>query len=173
MSAEKGWNPLLGQPPTSLYAALEALAKEKGEPHRLIPAQVGVKFNRWPFYHHGDKLVHALLPLHNTQFWQCTPNGFAPVEAITECGVLALLKSTQHTTIPQYDSGAIAPNNHLTCIRCASGIDGEGVRYRQAQKNRNFGAMYGMDMSKSSKLMNTNRPNMQQMPRGPSKPRKR
>jgi len=166
---EKGWNPLLGVQPTSLYAALEELAKEKGEPHRLVPAQVGVKHNRWPFYHTGDGLVHALLGLHNTQHWQCTPSGFAPVEAITECGVLALLKSAQHTKIPQYDSGAIAPESHLTCLRCASGVDGEGVRYRHAQKERNFGTMYGMDPSKTSKLMNTNKPNMQQMPRGPRK----
>jgi hypothetical protein len=173
MSAEKGWNPLLGQPPTSLYAALAELAKEKGEPHRLVPAVVGMKHNRWPFYHTGDGLVHALLPLHNTQFWYASTNGYAPVEAITECGVLALLKSTQHTKIPQYDSGAIAPESHLTCLRCASGIDGEGLRYRMAQKDRNFAAAYGMDPSKMSKLMNTSRPNMQQMPRGPSKPRKR
>jgi hypothetical protein len=113
--------------------------------------------------------VHALLGLHATHHWQCTPSGFVPVEAITECGVLALLKSTQHTNIPQYDAGSIVPDRHLTCLRCASGVDGEGLRYRQAQKQRNFGDMYGMDPSRMSKLTNTHLPNMQQMPRAPRK----
>jgi len=173
MSAEKGWNPLLGVPPTSLYAALEELAKEKGEPHRLVPAAVGMKFNRWPFLHTGDGLVHALLALHNTQYWHVSASGYAPVEAITECGVLALLKCPQHTKIPQYDSGAIVPEAHLTCLRCASGVDGEGLRFRHTQKERNFGAAYGMTPGRMSNLVNTNQPNMQQMPRGPGKPRKR
>ncbi len=169
MSAEQGWSPLLGIPPTSLYAALEALAKEKGEPHRLVPAAVGSKASRWPFFHTGDGLVHSLLGLHGTQHWQASGHGPAPVEAITECGVLALLRSTQHMDVPQYDSGAIAPDRHLTCLRCASGVDGEGMAYRQYQKERNFGTMYGMDPSRMSKLVNTNQPNMQQIPRPPRK----
>lgn len=171
MSAEHGWSPLLGIPPTSLLAALEALAKEKGEPHRLVPAQVGSKHHRWSFYHPGDKLVHSLLGLHNTMHWYAGENGYAPVEAITECGVLALLKSAQHTNIPQYDSGVVVPESHLTCLRCASGVDGEGVLYRLYQKERNFGTMYGMDPGRMSTLTTAqmNRPNMQQIPRTPRK----
>jgi hypothetical protein len=161
------WNPLLGERPTSLYAALEALAKEKGEPYGLLPPQVGVKHTRWPFRHDGDGLVHALMGLHATLHWQVSESGAAPVEAITECGVLALLKSSQPAKIPQYDSGVIAPTEHLTCLRCASGVDGEGLRYRQTQKNRNFSNMYGMSSEHVSKLTNTSQPNMQQVPRKP------
>ena len=164
MSEQLGWNPLLGIPPTLVYEALEKLAKERGEPYRLVPAQVGVKHNRWPFRHTGDGLVHALLGLHNTQHWQVSESGFAPVEAITECGVLALLMSTQSTKIPRYDSGSIVPNDHLTCLRCASGIAHEGMQYRQVQKQRNFGATYGMTSGRMSTL-NSRNPPMQQMPR--------
>lgn len=164
ISTPTGWNPLLGIRPTTVLEALEELAKSRGLPWQLV-APPGPKNNRWPFRHAGDGLVHALLPLYRTSFWQVSPSGYAPVEAITECGVLALLEPEQHSRIPRYDSGSIAPEAFLTCLRCATGVDREGLRYRQFQKERAFGVSYGMDPAKMSALTGTNRPNMQQVPR--------
>ncbi len=157
-----GWNPLLGIPPTSTYEALEKRVMA-GDYPRLVPA-LGSKNMRWSFRHWGDKLVHGLLGLHRTQYWQMTLNEFVPVEAITECGVLALLKGDQ---IPgasaRYDSGEILRDAHLTCLRCASGMAFEGQQYRNTQKQAAFGRLYGSESM--SALVGTNRPNMQQMPR--------
>lgn len=130
MTAGLGWNPLLGIPPTSIY-------------ERLVDAP-GPKHLRWPFHHSGDSLVHSLLGLYRTKHWEVGAGFYVPVEAITECGVLALMRPAQVKGAPPvYDSGRIVPTYHLSCLRCASGIDGEGVRFRDVQKETAFAQIYG------------------------------
>jgi hypothetical protein len=160
------WNPLLNVLPESLHAALELLAKRLGGPYQLVSAP-GPRNKRWPFFHTGDKLVHALLGLHRTYHWQVGPGVYVPVEAITECGVLALLSADQQTKVSRYDSGSIAPGGHVTCLRCASGVDGEGQRFRDVQKESAFGRLYGKKdgFNMSAAPLNSSRPNMQQVPR--------
>ena len=157
-----GWNPLLGIPPTNTLEKLNLLALSLDEPTKLV-RHVGERNKRWPFFHTGDRLVHALLGLHRTYFWQVSTTAFAPVEAITECGVLALLRSTQRAGVaPIYDSGEISPDRHVTCLRCVGG-DEEGVRYRHSQKKAAFGRSYSVQHVNN--LFGSNKPNMQQMPR--------
>lgn len=137
-----GWNPLLGVAPTATLEALETLAYSLGVPAKLEQPTIG-RNRRWPFLHTGDRLVHALLGLHRTYYWYVSATAYAPVEAITECGVLALLRSDQRGGVgPIYDSGEIAPDRHVTCLRCVGG-DEEGLRFRNTQKQAAFGRNYG------------------------------
>lgn len=159
----KGWNPLLGIPPTPLYEALEARAAASNDQLRLEPGP-GPRMKRWTFRHYGDGLTHQLLALHSTKYWHYEGGDYVPVEAITECGVLALLKHETGWPVA-YDSGVVTPDEPLLCLRCASGVEMEGARYRETQKARNFAGAYGMSPERMSKVFNTDKPNMQQIPR--------
>jgi hypothetical protein len=157
-----GWNPLLGVPPASLYETLEKRAAASDGLEKLAPGPGPLK-QRWTFRHYGDGLVHNLLALRHTKYWQ-HEREYIPVEAITECGVLALLRSETGWPVA-YDSGMHVPDEPLTCLRCLSGVEREGVQYRETQKAAQFAQAYGMSPEKVSKMLNTNQPNMQQMPR--------
>lgn len=143
-----GWNPLLGVPPVSLYETLEKRAAASDGCWKLEPGP-GPREKRWAFRHYGDDLVHNLLALRHTKYWQHEQD-YIPIEAITECGVLALMRS--ETGWPAaYDSGIYVPNEPLTCIRCLSGVEQEGLRYRETQKAAQFAQAYGMTPEKMSK----------------------
>ena len=162
-----GWNPLLGVAPASTYEAFEkrALAADSGQLLEPFTSGAEVKLKRWPFRHTGDGLVHNLLALHHTKYWR-EGDVYVPIEAISECGVLALLR--HETGWPaSYDSGVHVPDEPLTCLRCLSGVDTEGMQFRQAQKENRFAGAYGMSPERMSKLTNPNQPNMQQIPRKP------
>jgi len=176
MEPYPGWNPLLGTPPASTLKALEDLVaaqSPRAAQLQLFDNVPKPKLNRWPFRTNSDGLVHALMSLHNSKFW-----GYAgascPVEAITQCGTLALLIA-QSTKLGVYNTGAIVPDSHPTCLACASGLDMRGETFRAAQKEASFGRMYGMSGVKtgrmSSSMPNMNVPNMQQMPRNVGKSR--
>lgn len=171
------WNPLLNEPPTSVYEQLESLVAVDGA--RKLGAQKLVEGPvtplQWPFVHSGDNLVHALIPLYRTKYWFVDNELYVPVEAITYCGVLALLKA-DGGVLARYDSGVVTLNAP-TCIRCISG-DAEGLRFRDTQKAAFFAKTYGMSdtrlagvmtgrMSSKAPNLNTRMPNMQQMPRKP------
>jgi hypothetical protein len=156
------WSPLLGVAPVSTYEALEKLALS-GDNCHLHEMAGSPRSQRWSICHYGDGLVHNLLALHHTKWWQCG-NVLVPVEAISECGILALLKHDPGWPV-SYDAGPYVPDEPLTCLRCLSGVDTEGLQFRQAQKENRFASAYGMSPERMTKMVNTNQPNMQQMPR--------
>ncbi len=173
-AADVHQNPLLGVPPKAdvpSYAEIEQRTPSTWNPFQAngsalreklieqygVSERIAPKDTRWPFFHFGDKLVHGLLGLYATKY-VFFANGIIPVEGVTDCGVLALLAETGG----HYDSGYIAGGQVPTCLRCVSGVETEGVRFRNVQKQGLFGTMYGKPMSS---LQGTNRPNMQQMPR--------
>ncbi len=159
-----GWNPLLGVAPVSTYEALEKRIAA-GDDAQLLEPVVGMKHKRWTIRHYGDGLVHNLLALHHSKYWQ-KDGVYVPVEAISECGILALLKHEPGWPV-NYDAGPYVPDEPLTCLRCLSGVDTEGMQFRAAQKQNRFAGAYGMSPERMSKLTNTNQPNMQQVPRKP------
>lgn len=124
-----------------IYAALRAFDATRLQAR----SNADYKSVRLPFLYMGDGLVHDLLGLYGTQSWFL--NSFAvwvPVDAITDCGILALLhidpRAPSEPT--QWDSGVLVPDTMSTCMRCIS-KSGEGLAYRQAQKERMIGRAYG------------------------------
>jgi hypothetical protein len=128
-----GWNPLCNVKPLGLLEELASKSVADSFP-QLVPPP-GPQHVRWPFSHNGDRLVHSLMGLYHTHHWQTSQQDYVPVEAITECGVLALLRSEQYPGVMlRYDSGVVVLDGHVTCLACASGVAEEGRRYRKQQK---------------------------------------
>lgn len=160
-------NPLLGvveDKTKSLYERLEALVRDRNGkiPWQLSGPLSTPAHNRWPFVAFDDGLTHALMPAHATYFWG-TKTVVCPVYGFTECGIFVTL-AVQDEKLGVYENGKIVPGM-LTCLQCLSGVATEGKAMRQLQKEMNFADAYGMSPEKMSALGNTNKPNMQQVPR--------
>lgn len=160
-------NPLLGvyeDKTESLYEQFEALVLDRSgkTSWKLFEFVPPFQPNRWPFLAIQDNLTHALMPAYATRFWGTTYS-VCPTYGITECGIHATLK-VQDEKLGVYVNGVIAPGM-LTCLACLSGVATEGQAMRQLQKQLNFANAYGMSAERISALNNTNKPNMQQVPR--------
>lgn len=135
-----GWNPLRGMSPLLLLEKLERQSVSDGYPRLIQPP--GPRGKRWSFVHHGDGLTHSLMGLYRTTWWATTQLDYVPVEAITDCGVLALLKSDQPWGLRfAYDAGHVV-EDYVTCLFCAGGAP-DGLRYYHTQKEFQFGNIYG------------------------------